>query len=253
VPLRVALVASFVVAGESRHQFLPVLVDDVLDELIGATSTQNRGHTAVMGDHHVTVLAPRPREALGVPHLDSLERPASGAGSWRPVPTWARLLMSLASQGRMMIEVTQGLDNDIDQLVDLEARLFLEDAGEHDPYAHPTWPQREGRKDFEDLIASSDGILLAARDEDEVIGLLAVYATKSSPTRQPVEHAVLRPMYVDASARRKGAAPECRGGTGRESVYSIACRRVSEVGSRPAMTKPPRSATTGVPIQMIAS
>ena len=74
VPLRVALVASFVVAGESGHQFLLVLVDDVLDELIGATATQSRGHATVMGDHHVTVLAPRPVEALGFPHVDSLLR-----------------------------------------------------------------------------------------------------------------------------------------------------------------------------------
>ncbi len=39
MPLRVAFVAAFVVAGESRHQFLPVLVGNVLDELIGARAT----------------------------------------------------------------------------------------------------------------------------------------------------------------------------------------------------------------------
>ena len=55
--------------------FLANAVIDFSDELIGATSPQNRGHATVMGDHHVTVLAPRPLEALGLPHLDILLRP----------------------------------------------------------------------------------------------------------------------------------------------------------------------------------
>ena len=79
VSLRVALVASLVVAGESGHQFLLVLIDDVLDELIGATAAQRCGHATVVEDHHVPVFAPRPLEALGVPHLDSL--PASSVAA----------------------------------------------------------------------------------------------------------------------------------------------------------------------------
>ena len=71
-----------------------------------------------------------------------------------------------------------------------------------------TPPGRTGkaRKDFEDLIASPDGILLAACRGNNVVGLLAGYATKSSPTRQPVEYAVLRTMYVAEDARRQGVA-----------------------------------------------
>lgn len=105
-----------------------------------------------------------------------------------------------------MIEVFEATASEIDPLVDLESRLFHEDAGQHDPFADPTWPAREGRKDFEDLIASPDGILLAARMSSEIVGLLAGYAAKSSPTRQPVEYAVLRTMYVAKTARREGAA-----------------------------------------------
>ncbi|MCP4964426.1 MAG: GNAT family N-acetyltransferase [bacterium] len=105
-----------------------------------------------------------------------------------------------------MIEVFEATRFEIGPLVDLEARLFLEDAGQHDPFADPTWPQREGRKDFEDLIASPEAVVLAARESAEIIGLLAGYATKASPTRQPVEYAVLRTMYVAESARRNGAA-----------------------------------------------
>ena len=105
-----------------------------------------------------------------------------------------------------MIAVVEATPSEIDALVDLEAALFLEDAGRYDPFSDPTWPERKGRKDFEDLISSPDGIVLAARSEDEVVGLLAGYATMASPTRQPVEHAVLRTMYVDERARRHGVA-----------------------------------------------
>ncbi len=86
-----------------------------------------------------------------------------------------------------MIAVVEATPSEIDALVDLEAALFLEDAGRYDPFSDPTWPEREGRKDFEDLISSPDGILLAARISDEVVGLLAGYATKASPTRQPLQ------------------------------------------------------------------
>ena len=105
-----------------------------------------------------------------------------------------------------MIEVFEATASEIDSLVELESRLFHEDAGRHDPFADPSWPAREGREDLEDLIASPDGIVLSARASDDVVGLLAGYAANSSPTRQPVEYAVLRTMYVAEGARRQGAA-----------------------------------------------
>ena len=105
-----------------------------------------------------------------------------------------------------MVEVTEATSSDIERLVELESALFAEDAGRHDPFADTTWPSREGRKDFEDLMASPDCIVLAARWSGDVVGLLAGYAQKASPTRQPVEYAVLRSMYVAESARRQGVA-----------------------------------------------
>lgn len=105
-----------------------------------------------------------------------------------------------------MIDVSEATTSDIDQLLELEAALFVEDAGRHDPFSDPTWPAREGRQDFEDLLASPDGIVLAARRSGEMVGLLVGYAQKASPTRQPVEYAVLRTMYVAEQARRDGVA-----------------------------------------------
>ena len=53
-----------------------------------------------------------------------------------------------------MITVVEAEPSQIDALIELEAALFVEDAGRHDPFSDPTWPRREGRKDFEDLISS---------------------------------------------------------------------------------------------------
>ena len=130
------------------------------------------------------------------------------SGRWSGQPSLLCVHSNVNRHRRVgsMIEVFEATASEIDPLVDLESRLFHEDAGQHDPFADPSWPAREGRKDFEDLIASPDGIVLAARVSDDIVGLLAGYASKSSPTRQPVEYAVLRTMYVVESARRQGAA-----------------------------------------------
>ncbi|MEM9131739.1 MAG: GNAT family N-acetyltransferase [Actinomycetota bacterium] len=105
-----------------------------------------------------------------------------------------------------MLDVSEATAAEIDQLLVLETALFNEDAGRHDPFADTTWPAREGRQDFEDLMASPDGIVIAARMSGDVVGLLAGYAQASSATRQPGEYAILRTMYVAESARRRGAA-----------------------------------------------
>lgn len=105
-----------------------------------------------------------------------------------------------------MITVETATTADIDALVELESSLFIEDAGVHDAHADTTWPQREGRRDFEQLLASADALVLVAKRDADPVGLLVGYATHSSPTRQPVEYAILRSLYVDADARRTGVA-----------------------------------------------
>jgi GNAT superfamily N-acetyltransferase len=103
-----------------------------------------------------------------------------------------------------MFEVTEAGRRDIDALVELQAALFNEDAGQHDPYTDTTWPLREGRRDLETLVASSDALVLAARQSDVIVGLLVGYVAAASPTHQPVTFAVLRTMYVADTARREG-------------------------------------------------
>ena len=105
-----------------------------------------------------------------------------------------------------MFEVQPAGADDIDDLIELESGLFAEDAGRHDPHADPTWPRREGRRDFEELLASPDAVLLVARGAAGPVGFLAGSAADASPTRQPVRYAVLRSLYVAPEARRSGAA-----------------------------------------------
>jgi ribosomal protein S18 acetylase RimI-like enzyme len=94
--------------------------------------------------------------------------------------------------------------DDIDSLVALESKLFLEDAGRHDRYADVTWPTREGRRDFVRLMADPASLVLVARDGTAVVGLLVAFISEPTPTRQPVRYAVLRSMYVDRDRRRRG-------------------------------------------------
>ena len=105
-----------------------------------------------------------------------------------------------------MIEIREAQPGDIDELIPLESALFAEDAAVHDPFSDPTWPRREGRRDFEDLIASPESVLLVASSSEGPVGLLAGYSAQASPTRQPVRFAVLRTLFVTRNARRSGAA-----------------------------------------------
>ncbi len=105
-----------------------------------------------------------------------------------------------------MIDVRLAATSDIEDLIELESALFAEDAGQHDPHADITWPEREGRKDFEDLVASPDSVLLVATMAGKAVGFLVGYAAHSSSTRQPIQYAVLRSLYVSPDVRRGGLA-----------------------------------------------
>lgn len=102
--------------------------------------------------------------------------------------------------------VRRATAKDLDDLVKLESALFAEDAGVYEEFADTSWPEREGRDDFVQLIESSNCLVLVAEQDSGVVGFLAGYATPSSPTRQPVEYAVLRSLYVAFDQRRRGVA-----------------------------------------------
>jgi ribosomal protein S18 acetylase RimI-like enzyme len=103
-----------------------------------------------------------------------------------------------------MITVDPAAREDIVRLVELEAGLFREDAGRHDPFADTAWPAREGRQDFERLLANPQALVLVARDDVTVVGHLVGYLSESSPSRQPVTYGVLRSLYVEPAHRNSG-------------------------------------------------
>ena len=105
---------------------------------------------------------------------------------------------------RAMTSVEIANQNDVGALVELEARLFAEDAGVHDPHADVSWPEREGAADFQRLLADDKSVVLVARLDGQVVGHVAGYRSQSSPTRQSVTVGVLRSMYVRSSARGAG-------------------------------------------------
>jgi len=105
-----------------------------------------------------------------------------------------------------VVSVRPAVLDDLDGLVGLESALFVEDAGVHEEFADLTWPEREGHADFGRLIESENCIVLVAEREAAVIGHLVGYTASPAPTRQPVEHAVLRSLYVTLDHRRSGAA-----------------------------------------------
>lgn len=83
---------------------------------------------------------------------------------------------------------------DLDRLVELETALFCEDAGRHERFADLTWPEREGRQDFERLLANPSALVLVARAGTAVFGHAVGYLGQSSPTRLPYTFGVLRSM-----------------------------------------------------------
>ena len=108
-----------------------------------------------------------------------------------------------------MVSVEVAMRGDIESLVDLEALLFSEDAGVFDPYADVTSPLREAAADFERLLADDNSIVLVARRNDDVVGLVAGYSAKSGPTHQAVTCVAVHvdSYFENASARRRKSSP----------------------------------------------
>ena len=113
-----------------------------------------------------------------------------------PVP------VGFESYAHRMVRIDHASLADLSALVDLESRLFEEDAAAHDTFIDLTWSQREGAADFTRLLDSQDCLVLVARMAVDVVGHLVGYTTQSSPTRQPVTYANLRSLYVLPAHRR---------------------------------------------------
>lgn len=101
-----------------------------------------------------------------------------------------------------MVTIRRAGTRDLDELVRLEGELFATDAVVHEPLADPTWPAREGRSDFERLLADNRCLVLVAERKGVTAGHLVGYLASSSHTRLPSTYAVLRSLYVNAAQQR---------------------------------------------------
>ncbi|MDO8391114.1 MAG: N-acetyltransferase [Actinomycetota bacterium] len=103
-----------------------------------------------------------------------------------------------------MFTIASATIEDLDVLVEQGGALFVEDAGRYDTFIDFTWSGREGRADFERLIASDDCLVLVASNDAGVVAHLVGYIHDASPTRHPVTYANLRSLYVAPETRRQG-------------------------------------------------
>ena len=98
--------------------------------------------------------------------------------------------------------VAAGME-DVEDLVCLNTRLFLEDAGTRDPRTDTFWPARYGREHFLGLLSRDDAVCFLAWLDAEKVGYLAGYLRRSTPLR-PVIVAELQSMYVVRTGRSRG-------------------------------------------------
>ncbi|TWD82834.1 ribosomal protein S18 acetylase RimI-like enzyme [Kribbella amoyensis] len=105
---------------------------------------------------------------------------------------------------RRSIRVEVANAGDVDDLIRLETRLFLEDAGTHDALVDVSWPGQHAREDFIRLIDNESALVLVARQDERIAGHLVGYLTGPSPTRFGRRTAEIRSLYVDEAVRSTG-------------------------------------------------
>ena len=145
------------------------------------------------------------------PLSDAAEDATGASERGDPIPTTASVSARRAAYPSTMpvptsLTIGPAAADDVDLLVTFEGALFAEDAGRYDTFIDLSWAEREGRADFERLLANEDCLVLVARDGPQAIGHLVDYTSAASPTRLPVTSAILRSMYVVPGHRRQGAA-----------------------------------------------
>lgn len=107
-----------------------------------------------------------------------------------------------------MVTIEPAGRHDLARLVELEAGLFREDAGQHERFADVTWPEREGRQDFEQLLDNASALVLRTNTRPVTVGFAVGYLQRSSPTRLPVTYGVLRSLYVEPPHRDLGVGSQ---------------------------------------------
>lgn len=98
------------------------------------------------------------------------------------------------------VTIKRANENDVSAIVELNAALFQEDAGQRDPFMNLNWPREEGRDYFTELLRRDKSIGLLAERKGEAVGYLVGYVRGGSSLR-PVQMAELESMFVKEEFR----------------------------------------------------
>lgn len=101
------------------------------------------------------------------------------------------------------VRIRPAVADDVDVIAALNAALFREDAGQHDPSRDQGWPQREGRSYFGGVLADQRCICYLAVCGDDAVGYLVGRLREGGGTR-PLRLADLESMYVQERFRSQG-------------------------------------------------
>lgn len=105
------------------------------------------------------------------------------------------------------VQIERAGREDIEEIVELSAALFREDAGARDPFTNLDWPEEEGYEHFAALVDGEWSLCLLAVSGGRIVGYLAGYLGEKSGLR-PVRMAELESMYVVGEYRGRGAGAE---------------------------------------------
>lgn len=94
--------------------------------------------------------------------------------------------------------------NDLEDILRLNMELFRKEYDEFDKSLNLEWPYNEGKKYFEERIASEDSFVEIAETDGKVIGYLCGGVVKRLFYRKKAKYAELENMLVEENFRGKG-------------------------------------------------
>lgn len=103
----------------------------------------------------------------------------------------------------MRTKIRPAQRDDLDAIVDLSIGLFVEDAGQRDPYTDLEWPRREGHGYFSRILSDSATTCWLAEVDGAPAGSLVGRINRESSLR-PVRVAELESMFVRPEYRSSG-------------------------------------------------
>jgi ribosomal protein S18 acetylase RimI-like enzyme len=99
--------------------------------------------------------------------------------------------------------IRQATAADVSAIVDLNAALFQEDAGQRDRSMNLAWPSEHGQDYFAKLVAGDTNLCLVAINDGTVVGYLVGYTREPSDIR-PSKMAELESIFIRAEWRSSG-------------------------------------------------